>query len=51
MQSTGLSAPSIVRQKLFTIDMRLIIESIGSLSEKDIESVKNILIADLCIQK
>ena len=35
LKSTGLTSPSIIRQKLFTIDSRLIIRSIGELSKKD----------------
>jgi mRNA interferase MazF len=30
--SAGLSAPSIIRQKLFTVDISLIIKNIGELS-------------------
>lgn len=37
LNSTGLLSPSIIRQKLFTIDQRLIIKSIGELSKKDKE--------------
>jgi mRNA interferase MazF len=40
LKSTGLHSPSIVRQKLFTIDSRLVIEDIGILSLHDIKNVK-----------
>ena len=36
---TGLDAPSKIRMKLFTLDHRLIIRKIGSLSAKDRQSV------------
>lgn len=35
----GLSSKSIVRQKIFTIDIRLVISDIGKLSSKDKEAV------------
>jgi len=35
LETTGLSAQSIIRQKLFTIDMRFVIKMIGSLSSRD----------------
>lgn len=35
LEPTGLTSKSIVRQKIFTIDMRLIVKEIGILSEKD----------------
>ncbi len=38
---TGLTAPSIVRQKIFTIDTRLVIECLGHLSEEDTKEIKN----------
>ena len=41
LKSTGLNSPSIIRQKLFTIDSRLVIENIGELSSQDIKNVKN----------
>jgi mRNA interferase MazF len=37
--ATGLTTPSIIRQKLFTIDIRLIIKSIGELSLPDKKEV------------
>lgn len=40
IQSTGLTAPSIVRQKIFTIDIRLITDHLGVLSNQDIKQVK-----------
>lgn len=33
--STGLTAESVMRQKIFTLDCRLIIDRIGKLSSKD----------------
>lgn len=39
LEPTGLTAKSIVRQKIFTIDMRLILKEIGILSEKDKKEV------------
>jgi len=36
----GLSAPSVVRMKLFTLDSRLIVKKIGGLAAKDQEAVK-----------
>src|ERR1700722_13677065 len=35
LENTGLTSRSIIRQKLFTIDARLIIKSIGELSSLD----------------
>lgn len=40
LESTGLSSPSIVRQKIFTLDTRLIFKCIGELSPIDLSSVK-----------
>jgi mRNA interferase MazF len=37
--SAGLSAPCVVRLKLFTLDNRLIIRQIGRLSENDKKQV------------
>ncbi len=39
LQSTGLSSPSIVRQKIFTIDSRLIIKCVGELSITDTQEL------------
>lgn len=36
---TGLHAKSIVRQKIFTLDLRLIVDCIGKLSTKDRDAV------------
>ncbi len=47
----GLHAPSIIRQKIFTIDIRLIIKKIGMLHSKDQREINNILrkhILDSC---
>ena len=35
LKHTGLTAPSIIRQKIFTIDKRLIVKNIGKLSAND----------------
>lgn len=40
LEKTGLPVESFIRQKIFTIDLRLIEKSIGHLSKKDIERVK-----------
>ncbi len=39
LKSAGLPAQSIVRQKIFTIDMRFIIKTIGMLSHEDRQNV------------
>jgi mRNA interferase MazF len=39
LEGTGITSPSIVRQKLFTIDSRLVIKNIGELSTIDKEEV------------
>jgi mRNA interferase MazF len=38
-QSAGLKMPSVVRMKFFTLDNRLVIRSIGRLSQLDRESL------------
>jgi mRNA interferase MazF len=43
LDATGLSQEVIVRQKIFTMDLRLIEKTIGHLSKKDGEAVKLIL--------
>lgn len=40
LAETGLSVPSYVRQKIFTIDSRLIEKRIGHLSKNDIKKIK-----------
>ena len=42
-QEIGLSKPSLVRLKLFTLDERLVKRKIGQLSKFDITNVKNSL--------
>lgn len=42
-QSAGLTAPSVVRMKLFTLDNRFIIRKIGHLSKDDQKQVKQSL--------
>lgn len=41
--AAGLSAPSMVRMKLFTLDERLILRKVGALSVKDAKSVASAL--------
>src|SRR5436189_5986453 len=36
LESAGLEAISIVRQKIFSLDLRLVIKKIGELSKEDI---------------
>lgn len=38
--SAGLSAPSMVRMKLFTLDHRLIIRKLGHLTKADARNVE-----------
>lgn len=42
-KQSGLTAPSVVRMKLFTLDNRFIIRKIGQLSKKDQNQVKQSL--------
>lgn len=49
IESTGLSAPSIIRQKLFTIDTSLILKGIGTLTDYDQNEIKNLLCTHLTI--
>lgn len=42
-KSSGLTAPSVVRMKLFTLDNRFIIRKIGRLSDNDQKNVKQSL--------
>lgn len=37
LETTGLTSPSIIRQKIFTIDLKLILKLAGKLSPKDQE--------------
>lgn len=43
LEKTGLPVESFVRQKIFTIDLRLIEKSIGRLSKKDMDAVRALL--------
>lgn len=47
LKQAGLPSPSVVRMKLFTIDHRLIVDRLGTLSKRDstsaMESVKKLL--------
>ena len=40
---SGLTAPSVVRMKLFTLDNRFILRKIGQLSDRDQKTVKKTL--------
>ena len=42
-RQTGLTAPSKVRMKLFTLDCRLIVKKIGALTDSDRKAVKKAL--------
>jgi mRNA interferase MazF len=42
-KKSGLTAPSVVRMKLFTLDNRFIIRTIGQLSDNDQKMVKQSL--------
>ncbi len=48
LATTGLSATSIIRQKIFTIDQRLVLSEIGYLSSEDKEVILNQLAQHLC---
>lgn len=50
LQKTGLSAPSKVRMKIFTLDSRLIIKKIGGLSNKDQKILKENLKKLMCLE-
>jgi len=50
IRRTGLTAPSKVRMKLFTLDSRLIIKKIGSLVDSDQMAVKKALQSMLGIE-
>jgi len=43
-KSSGLTAPSVVRMKLFTLDNRLILRKIGHLSKRDQSQVEKSLL-------
>jgi mRNA interferase MazF len=47
LAETGLTSPSIIRQKIFTLDTRLIIKSTGKLSSKDKKEILKKLSAHL----
>ena len=51
-RQAGLTAPSKVRMKLFTLDNRLIVKKIGTLNDKDKKSVtkalRSLLAPELC---
>jgi mRNA interferase MazF len=49
LDSAGLSASSIIRQKLFTIDERLIEKQVGRLSPSDRKRLQKIISAHLPI--
>ena len=41
LDQAGLTAPSVVRMKLFTLDHRLVTRRVGHLSERDIDRVRD----------
>lgn len=43
LNGTGMSQEAFVRQKIFTLDLRLIVKLIGCLSKKDSEAINVIL--------
>lgn len=43
LQSAGLPAPSLIRMKLFTLDNRLVVRKIGTLSKLDRQKAKRAL--------
>lgn len=49
LASAGLNTPSIIRQKLFTIDNRLIMKKIGILSKEDQKKVATLTQQHLCL--
>jgi mRNA interferase MazF len=49
LSACGLSKPSVVRFKLFTLDNRLIARRIGCLADKDRSAVQRVLRAVLAI--
>ena len=49
IQKAGLSAPSKIRMKIFTLDSRLILKKIGGLSVKDQKAVKENLQKLMCL--
>jgi len=48
--SAGLPAPSVVRMKLFTLDLRFVREKIGALAQADRDAVTSALNALLPVQ-
>jgi mRNA interferase MazF len=49
LEAAGLSTPSIIRQKLFTIDRRLVQKQIGLLGKVDKKNVIQLLKQHLCL--
>ena len=49
LDSAGLPSPSVVRQKVFTLDERLILKAIGKLDENDWTTVKSEFKTNLAI--
>lgn len=48
LAATGLNSPSLIRQKIFTLDSRLIIKQAGKLSASDQRRVITQLKAHIC---
>jgi mRNA interferase MazF len=51
LKSSGLSTPSIIRQKLFTIDSRLIKKQIGMLGKEDRKKIVSFLEQHICVNE
>ncbi len=53
-RQAGLTAPSKIRMKLFTLDNRLIVKKIGTLNDKDkksvIKALRSLLVTKLDLQ-
>jgi len=49
LKSSGLSVPSIIRQKLFTIDSRLIKKQVGILGKEDRKKVALLFEQHICL--
>ncbi len=49
LDSTGLTSDSVIRQKLFTLDLRLVIKKIGNLSKQDVMSFQKVLSKNISV--
>ena len=50
-EKTGLPFPSIIRQKIFTIDLKLIIKALGELSPQDKTSIRQQITTHLLLNE